>query len=481
MSLGRTLVVVLLVVLLAADLAAANGAVAADRTVLDAGFVTHTLAKEGAYAQVEPLVVDSLPLDQLNGSQTAALPIDPQTVAASALDAAYVRSQVDPNVRRTFAYLHGRTDTLDLAVNLSPAKVAIGDAVAAQVANASVAELLGGFGANASDLTVSADGVSLDLRTVAAMANDKATFTSQRQAFRSRVRERVVTALVDQAFQQASDDQLLALVIDNYDPNNYTDAQKAQLVQDHRTDIRAALRNRIETQEGDQITSRVDSQLASMRTDIRANVSTALDQSLNGVDPAVADPAKRLALVGVDGYVADIGYDQYHAEFTAAKDALATGVGTVVQSRLDSQVPNRLDLTDQLGPSARDQLRTGRQVVGLVDLLSMVLPVVGLALVGLLYVVTRSIETTALGGGLGLVVGGLPGVVGATSLGGLLRSAMGGSVPAAVERLVTSLAGQVAHAVLVQSGLVVALGVVLVAAGLALRLELVELSGSAAE
>lgn len=481
MTLGRTLVVVLLVVLLAADLAAANGAVAADRTVLDAGFVTHTLAKEGAYGQVEPLVVDSLPLDQVNGTDAAALPIDPQTVAASALDADYVQSQIDPNVRRAYAYLHGRTDALNLSVNLEPAKAAIGDAVAAEVANASASELLDSFGANGTDLTVSTDGVTLDLTTVAAMANDRDTFTSQRQAFRARVRERVVTALVDQAFQQASDDQLLALVIDNYDPNKYTDAQKAQLVQDHRTEIRAALRDRIEQQRGDQITSRVDSELSSMRDDIRANVSARLDQSLGGADPAVAEPAKQLALVGVDGYVADVGYDQFHAEFVAAKDDLAAGVGTVVQSQLDAQVPDRLDLTGQLGPGATDQLRSGRQVVGLVDLLSMVLPVVGLALVGLLYVVTRSIETTALGSGLGLFVGGLPAIVGATSLDGLLGSAMGGSVPPAVETLVRALAGQVAHAVLVQSGLVIGLGLVLVAAGLALRLELVALSGSAAE
>ncbi|MFB6353729.1 MAG: hypothetical protein ABEJ92_06550 [Halobacteriales archaeon] len=472
MGVVRSAAIVLLVALLAVDLAAANALVAADRTVLNPGFVTTTLEEENAYSQAEPLVVESFPLGELGSTDGGSppLPVDPDAVAGAALDPAYLESQVEPNIERALAYLHGNADELQLAVDLEPVKGAVADAVEAELANASPTELVGVVGGDGRELTLERNGVTIDLVTAARMAENASVFRSERAAFRADIRERVLDRLVDRAFRNATDDERLALVIDDYDPSDYTEAEKARMVEEREPEIRAAIRERIESADDGRLADAVDDRLAAMRESVRTDVANRLNESLGDADPAIARPMADLVLVAVDGYLADTTYEAYRADFQAAADDLAAGLATVIETRLDEQAPDRVDLDEQLDQTAMENLEQARRTVVLIDWLAIGLPLLALLLIGLVYLASRSVAVTAVGAGVGLVLGGLPGLVGAALLPARLRTVLlSGDAPPAVADLGLALAGQVTDAVFVQSGVVVALGVVAVAAGLALR------------
>lgn len=478
MSRLRTAGIVLLVAVLAVDILAANALVAVDRTVLNPGFVTTTLEEENAYQHAEPIVVDQLAPEELEGAEneTPPLPIDPQAVAEEAVDPAYLRSQIEPNIERTYAYLHGNADELELIIELEPVKTAIGDAVEAELTEAGAVELLRTVAGEGNDLSVEAEGITIDLVTVGEMAADESVFRAERAELRDSIRERILERAVDDAFAEASNDQLLDLVIEDYNPDDYTEEEKQQLVEDNEAAIRTALRDRIEAERGDEIDAEVERQLAESREAIRSNVSSTVNENLADADPAVAEPVTELMLVAVDGYVADISHDEFSSEYDSAVEDLAAGVATVIEGELDEQVPDRVDLTDQLDSAATADLEQARQVVGIIDLLAVLLPLVGVGLIGLLYFVSRSVPVTAMGGGLGMTIGGLPTLVGASQVEPQLRNALGGAgLPPGFRELLLTITGQVANVVLVQSGLVVGLGAVALGAGLALHLGVLEL------
>lgn len=482
MSVLRNAAVVLLVILLAVDIAAANALVAVDRTVLDPDFVTTSLEESGAYEQAEVVVLDQLPEEGLSGNDSPPVPIDLETVVSAAVDAEYLQSQLEPNLERAYAYLHGNADELELTIDLEPPKAAIVAAVEAELTDATAVELLRTVGGGSGAPTLDAAGVSFDLETVGHMAEDEAVFRAERQAFRETIRDRVVTRLADEAFANATDDERLALVIEDYDPSQYNASEKAQLVDEHEVEIRSALTEQIDEESGDEIQAAVDERLAETRSTIRSNVTASLNETLGDLDPGLAEPVTDLALVAVDGYVADVTHDEFSAKFEAAADDLAVGVGDQLEAELDKQLPDRLDLDEELGPDERENLEEVRRIVGLIDLLAAALPLVGVVLAGLVYVVSRSVALTAIGTGLALSLGGLPLLVGAGSVRGRLQTLLAGAeLPAGLDALVIAIAGRVADAVFLQSAAVVALGIVVLMAGLALHFDVVRLPSVADE
>jgi hypothetical protein len=478
MSRLRTAGIVLLVAVLAVDILAASALVAVDRTVLNPSFVTTSLEEENAYQHAEPIVLAQLAPEELEGTgnETPPLPIDPQVVAEEAVDPEYPQSQLEPNIERTYAYLHGNADELELIIELEPAKSAIVDTVEAELIEMGAVELFRTVAGEGNDLSVEAEGITIDLVTVAEMAADESAFQAERAELRDAIRQRILEQAVDEAFTEASHDQLLELVIEGYNPDDYTEEEKQQLVEDNEAEIRTALRDLIEAERGDEIDAEVERQLAETREAIRSNVSGTVNEKLGDADPAIAEPVTELTLVAVDGYVADISHDEFSSGFDSAVEDLAAGVATVIEAELDEQVPDRVDLTDQLDSAAVDDLEQARQVVGIIDLLAVLLPIVGVGLIGLLYFVYRSVTVTAMGGGLGLTIGGLPTLVGASQVEPQLRNALGGAgLPPGFRELLLAITGQVANAVLVQSGLVVGVGTVAFGAGLALHLGVLEL------
>lgn len=469
----RIAAVALLVVLLSTSVATGNAVTAAERTVLSGEFVADALAEADAYATMRALVVAQVapPANASEGSgdEREDGTGDPFADAAgrvveSSVSEAYVQREVEANLDRTYAYLHGEADELVIAVDVAPIRANLTAVVEAQITNESVAVLLASFGPESPTVTV--EGAALDLRVVGEMAEGPAAYEAARTEFRSELRAGVVDGLVDEAFRASSDDERLALVIDGYDPDDYTADEKRAMVEEREPAIRSALRERIESEHGDEVDARIEERLAELGEVTGEDLAPQVNASADGLPPELVAPVADLAAAGVRALATDVPYETFVAETEEAKARLAANATAAMTAEMDGENGDQYVLAATTDPEAGAGLAEARRVVGIVDALAIALPVLSLALVGGLWWLTRSPAVTAGGAGVGLLLGGLPGYVLARFAGERLAEALaGGPVPPEASGLALALADRVLGVVAGQSLALVAVGAGLVALG----------------
>lgn len=388
MSLARKFVVVVLTVLLTSTLVTGNLLAAVHLTVLDPGFVTDAVEEEGGYDIIEDTAVEAT-ASQIPPEIDET--IDTEQLVRDSLTRAYLQRQTERNVERLYAYLHGNSDTLNLSVETEPLKENATAAVEAQVRNASIADLL--------ERTDTELPGPVDQSTVDRMTANESSYESVKDDFRQRVRERVLDEAVRKAWNETSKDQKLYLVIPDYDPRDYTEAEKEQMVEDNEQEIRTALRERIIEERGDEIDSRVDTALAEVNETATANTTGS-----DGMEAA----ALSIQSTFVEGLTTNMTYDEFQSELNASKAQAAEAVGNQTRATLDEQLSDRIDLTEEMGGSAEQGLEPVRNAVTWIDRMAYIVPVLAVVLLGLVYFVTRSAQTVASSLGFGLLSAGLP-------------------------------------------------------------------------
>lgn len=400
MGLARRIGVVVVVLALTTSLFGANLALGVERTVLDAGFVTSTLEEEDVYGQVLGMTQDRLAEAGANVSGNGDLPVSPEEILPQVVTEEYVRNQTETNVEAVIGYLHGDRDEFVVAIDLRPVKARAGEVITEEVQSMEPTELVGLF-----DESVAVDGpegTELSTDLIGRLLANESSYEAARADFRSSIVDAVVANQTNRAFASASDDELLALVVEDYDPSAYDAAEKSQMVEDRESEIKAAIRSTIESE----VSKRVDELLASQRSTFREAVNSSVGDA--DVDPALQDAFRKVALLGVDGLTADVSYDEFYQRALDTRDTLAVALSETIVDELDSEVPDRMDLTEDLDAGARESLATARTAVQTLDALAILLWVVALALLGALWWLTRSVATTALWSGVALLVAGSP-------------------------------------------------------------------------
>jgi hypothetical protein len=469
MSLLRTAGVVIVAILLTVTLSAGTVLAGAHMTVLNPDFVAESIEEEGGYDVVEEAILSSV----LGGAETAggdgplggSVPVDGEEILKASLTDAYLENQTTRNVDSTYAYLHGSTETLNLSITTARLQDNLVDEVEHRIENDSVGDLI--KSAN-TDLPKEVTPSMVDR-----LAANQSSYQAVRGEVRQQVRDEVLTAAVDEALSRLSNDELLALVIDNYDPRDYTASEKEQLVQDRNDEIRSALRTQIENKRGDQIDSQVDAQLDLLRQQATVDDPT-------GTDVEVA--AIELKNTITRGLTAEMTYDEFKTELDAAKSNLATATGEQVESRLESEMPARMDLTQELFEGSQP-LSPARSMVQWLDRLAFIIPVIALALIGGLYLLRDSVLSVAQDTGISFLSAGIPIFAGIT----LARSRIselipqGGDAPAVFQEFFLGLVAQVFDTVSAVSLVVMLAGVVLLGAALAVRYEVIDLGDDSGE
>ncbi|MFB6183386.1 MAG: hypothetical protein ABEI96_02420 [Haloarculaceae archaeon] len=401
MSFARKAGVAVVVLLLTTSVASANAVVATHRTVLDPGFVTHTLDDEGAYDVladgIEQGLVSSVASTGSGAGMGSTLATD---IVDRLVTPAYVRTQVRRNVDRFYAYLHGNRGRLELAVTTDRLVEGTPDAVENEFENASLGTLMqsvgGSFGPTSGGASLGASGI--DATDLTRMSQNETGYREVRSELRATLRERAVATAANETFRTADDDKLLALVVEDYDPNDHTEAEKARMVDDRETEIKAALRERIRTNRADRINQTVDDRMQSL-----ASGTSRVENPQN-----VTAAARNVRAVIVTGLATDASYETYRTRLTDAKGDLGRALGERLQTRLDEQLPATMSLSEQLNLGQNPMIDTLKRAVGVLDVLGVALPVLALALIGALWLLTRSLVTVATKTGGALVFAGLP-------------------------------------------------------------------------
>lgn len=470
----RLLAVAVLVALLSASVAAGNAAVAAERTVLSGDFLEGTLDETDAYGTARTFVVEQAAVSggvdagSAAGASGGPPPVfgnATSRIVEEAVTEPYLRGEVERNVDATYAYLHGERDELVVAVDLEPVQDEVTDVLEEEIRNASLVELVGAAGGGDASLPLA--GTEVNLTTVGEMAESPAAYEATRAEFRADLREAAVERLANRSYDAASNDERLALVVPDYDPGDHTAAEEAAMVEDREGEIRAAMADRIASERGDEVDAAVDAQLDALASVDGEDLAAQLNASGEGLPPGVGPPVADLAATGVAGLATDVPYETFVAETDDAKARLAGNVTALLEEEIAAAGTNQLVLVDSRDPSTGGGFETARRAVGVVDLLSVLLPILALALVGALWLVTRSPAVVAGGTGVSLVVGGLPTYVLATTAGERLAGAVGGAeLPWVVSDLLLAVVDRVLGAVAAQSlALVVAGAGLLLAAG----------------
>jgi CHASE3 domain sensor protein len=480
MGVIRSLLAFVVVVLITTSLVAGNAVIAVDRTAANEEFVTSTLEEEDAYAEIQSVASDEA-AGQVDQSDIP-VSIDTRAVVNDTLEQSYLQNQTEANVRRAFAFLEGDSEDLNLSVDLAPVKRSIADVVEDRIANQSVGELID-IVSEDRDLSTEVAGIGIDLRIVANLSEGPESYNDARESFRNDIRDAVVERLASESYNESVNNQeydpLLQLVIEDYDPSNYTEDEKATLVDDRESEIKTELEAEIQANRGDEISNQVDQQLQEINTQINNAVADEVESTLADSDYSqVSEPATELLVVGANGLTSNQSYSEFDSDLSTAKANLASNVSIIVRNRLDEQVDDRFDLlnNDQISDADRAEIESAaenaRDGYGTLGLLTFVLPIVSLVLIGLLYLITRSFSTTAILSGIpALLVGGATYAVASAAPGEIespVRSELQGSdVPENVVDLLLGITEQVLGVVAGQSLVLALVGVGLIVAGIA--------------
>ena len=461
MSAARTAGVVVLGILLTTTLLVGNVVFAAHGTVLDPDYVTETVESEGGY---EPLVSGRLGALAGGSATTGSLSVDGAALSQSAVTDEYLDSQGDANVERLYAYLHGNSAELNLSLDMRPLAANVGEEAAADVRERAPGDLaaaaLDGSASESSLVTVD---------TVRRLDDGPDEYESAREEFRTNVRDRVVAEMVDEAFAGASNDELLALVIDDYNPNDYTEAEKGRMVADRESAIRAALADQIRSDRADDVDSRVGDALGQVRENATAG------PALSEGNQEMVDAAAALRTTTVDALTTDMTYDTYRQEATAARDDLAAGVGAYTETQVIEQAGQQVSLSEEMPAEQRQALDRAATQVQRLDLLAVVLPVLALVFLGLVAGVSRSAGRTGGTAGWAMLLAGVPTYLAAGRLNAMAAETVapqGGTepAPALLLGLLDGFVGRLQTQSLVLAGV----GLTLALVALALRYDLHE-------
>ena len=484
MGVIRSLLSFVVVILITTSLVAGNAAVAVDRTAANEKFVTSTLAEENAYTEVQSVASEEATA-QVNESDIP-VSIDTGAVINDTLERPYLRNQTEANIERTFDFLEGDSDRLNVSIDLAPLKSNVADVVEDRIANQSVGELID-IVSEDRDLSTEIDGERIDLRIVANLSEGPESYNETRESFRADIRDAVIERLASESYNESIDSQeydlLLELVIEDYDPTNYTEAEKATIADEREGEIKTELEDEIRAERGDEISNQVNQQLREINDQVNNAVAEEVESSLSDSEYSeVSGPATDLLVVGVDGLTSNKSYAEFDAELSTAKANLASNISIIVRNRLDERVDDRFDLlnNDRVDAEQRERIvstaENARDGYGTLQLLTLLLPIVAIGLVGLLYVITRSVSTTAVLSGIpALLVGG--GTYAAASVApreiesSAQSELQGSNVPDGAIDLLLGITEQVLAVVANQSLLLAIAGAVLIVAGIVVSIQ----------
>lgn len=459
-------------IILILTVATGNVVVAGHNTVLDPDFVLDTMEDEGAYEGFEDAFTGMV----VGGAAKSNADDEPEfmtRVLDRAVTTSYIQSQIDPNVYRTYEYLHGNRNDLELRIETGPLVENIEPAIQEEIRAEPTGTLIDEFG----DAEKTSE-VPVETNTIDRLERGPEEFEAARMEFREAIREEVLEEMIEEAKTERTSDELLALIDDDYDPDAHTEAEKEQMVEEREDEIDAAIREKILDEEDAQLRSTVNETLDELvaERDAPTNPSDIQDAGAVLEATVVAGLADR-----------EMTYETYESELATAKTTVGEHLADNVADEIDDEVGEEIVVTDELGESTTQDLEDARTVIGILDIAGVVLPLLALAFVGLLWVISRSIETVTIVTGASLSIVGIPGFVVAMVAESRILAVLPEPTDPAEEPMIDLVTGLVTRTLSTfqyQSLALAVVGVALIGVGLAVRngyVDLSEMRGSNAD
>ncbi|MEF8780819.1 MAG: hypothetical protein V5A46_09105 [Haloferacaceae archaeon] len=287
-----------------------------------------------------------------------------------------------------------------------------------------------------------------------------------------------VEPLKGEVASEIASDVVESMDVSEFDPRFAGMTESQSQFQAAREEFEAEQKQRIQEETDRELSDReLEAAYDQARGEIRAEAITRIEEEVAaGEYPGpVADAAVELGTVYVDGLVQpDATYEEFLGDVEDAEANLIAAAETAAERQLDEEIPDTVELTDELTAEDREQLETVREGVSLLDNLAIALPILAVVLAllvgratatrsGGLFVVG---STSALAGGVG--VGGLTLLQGTVEVEFDSIAAQEGLSPGLAD-LLLGLFDRVVGVFIGQSWVLLGLGLVLVVAGFGTR------------
>ncbi len=473
MSLARKVGLVVLALLLITTTATANIVMTSERTVLNANFVDQSLEEEDGYSQLRAqtvtTVTDRIEEEDLTGSEQ--IPASLQStvnitdLVSDAITESYVRNQSRANLFRLYDYLHGERSDLALSIDLRPLKDNLGDEINEEVRDINISTLVDEFAPPPSQIPIEISG-----DRVRRMRANQSGYQAVREEFRQELRDIAIDRIVDSAFEEASTDNLLREI--GEDPDQYTEAEKQQIVNEREDEIRSQLRQRIIENDDGAVREEINTQLQQRAQTAKEQARETTQDATSQYSDTVTNAAIDLQFAVIDGLATNTSYENFSTRLDTAETTLADEASRLAVEQLEQEVPDNISLTEELTEQDRESLSMTSNRVQQLDTLNSVLPLVALLLIVLMYLLTRSIGTTAFTAGTSIGLVGLVSFVGATLISAPIENAISTEIPEneeAIQELAIGLVEQLLGMFSSMSLLLVGIGVVLLLVWVAAR------------
>lgn len=254
-------------------------------------------------------------------------------------------------------------------------------------------------------------------------------------------------------------------------------ASNRSAFEQQRAEFRAEQKQRIQERtdrelSDEELETRLDESMGEIRDRMLTELDSQLEGRFEGPESALEEPVRDLQAARINALTGELTYEEYTSEIETAREDLGAAFVTVFEAQLDGQVPETLDVTEQITGEQRQTLETARTVVSLSGPAAIGLVVLAICLAAIVaWLAPRSIAAIELGIVSGLV--GIIGVAGSVVATDQFRSIIAGQtgVPAGLEAFAREFVLGIFRALQVQSAALLVVGVVLVVVGIALQRE----------
>lgn len=443
----RRIGAILLGLLLVVSLIGANVAIGADRGPLNAEYVKSSAEEHDLYGVIHEEVQTEL-IETVEEPAEMPLNIDLRSHVTAALTVEYIQSQVDANIDRVFAYLHGEEE-LEIIIEVSPVLDDFRSSVETELATRDPAE----FGIDRltrlleSEASYNAErtafreevkaavleetGVNPDdhfgSETLANLTRSEDSYRNEQEAFKAEVK----ASIQEETERELSDSELETAYEQNLDS-----IQEAAIEEVHNEivpeDVPPELNDPLDelvwlvviglsdesmsyglfmaeyTAILDDINAVIDQLVEEAVVEHREEIRAEIDREVAEMNPpeVMQSHLEEISELTVDALVTDMPYEEYHSEFNEIQESMASDVVAYYLDEDQLGISETILVGDEFEEEETALFERIQWAVSVISWATILLPVISFLLIAGIYALTRSVDVTALISGVTAIIAG---------------------------------------------------------------------------
>lgn len=243
-------------------------------------------------------------------------------------------------------------------------------------------------------------------------------------------------------------------------------------IQERRETLRAQIQEESEEELSEE---EIDAILENREEEFHEQIVTQFTDNVpeDQLPPGGEEGVRAIGNTIADAVLNEKPHDEFVAEMNAAEETLHEALLEEIMTRVDGEVPDQVDLTEQASQGDLAPLATAREVVNVISWLKIVLPILSIGVIGgIIWVAPRYSSAAFEIGSITLVIG-LGGVIGALVMPSEVRGLVTAQdLPQRLAEFIIVVISNMSEIIVQQSAILLGVGVVILIVGIVIRFRL---------